>query len=123
MRLTPMRRRLLRIFAWVLGLGLAYLIWLLITGLPIPCPFYEWTGLPCPGCGTTRMFLSLARLDLTAAFRYHPVMLFGLFLWCAVALALWAGKPKGCASPRFLYSLLALTSASLLIFGVARMLP
>ena len=122
MRLNPMRRRLLRIYGWCLTVGLAYLVWLLLTDLRIPCLFYEWTGLPCPGCGTTRMFLALSRLEFGTAFRYHPVMLLAFFFWNAVALALWVGKPRCLARPTFLYTLLAMTSAALLIFGIARML-
>lgn len=49
------------------------------------CPFHSVTGLPCPGCGMTRAWLSLLRGDLTSAFRYHgmfwslPVLLLLFF--------------------------------------------
>lgn len=38
----------------------------------IPCPFHELTNLYCPGCGITRMFLSILKFDLYQAFRYNP---------------------------------------------------
>ena len=30
-------------------------------------------GIPCPGCGLTRAWISVFRLDFYAAFRYHPL--------------------------------------------------
>ena len=121
MTLTPMRKRLLRIYGWCLALGTVYLVWLLLTGIRIPCPFYELTGLPCPGCGTTRMFLALFRLDLPAAFAYNPPMFLAFFLWNAVALALWLEKPRFCSRPRFLCTLVILTSVSILVWGTVRL--
>lgn len=44
--------------------------WISHLGL---CPIRNITGLPCPGCGMTRAFLSLAKFDLAAALEYHPL--------------------------------------------------
>jgi len=38
-----------------------------------PCPFHALTGLPCPGCGTTRAALALARGDVAAALGWNPL--------------------------------------------------
>lgn len=59
-------------YSVILLVGIAYLVFVLCTGLRIPCPFYEITDLKCPGCGISRMFVSLARLDVIAAFKYNP---------------------------------------------------
>lgn len=32
-------------------------------------------GVPCPGCGMTRAFISLLKFDLPSAFYYHPLFL------------------------------------------------
>jgi len=45
-----------------------------------PCIFYHITGLPCPACGLTRAFISLARFDLRQAFAYHPLLFLVPFL-------------------------------------------
>ena len=58
----------------ILGIALAYLTFVLCTGLRIPCVLYELTGIKCPGCGITRMFVSLARLDFAAAFSYNQLI-------------------------------------------------
>ena len=37
------------------------------------CPVQLIFGIPCPGCGMTRAYLALLRLDFAAAFEYHPL--------------------------------------------------
>lgn len=53
-----------------LGLGYAGLVHVLGRGLY--CPFYMATGLLCPGCGVSRMCLSLLRGDWAGAWRANP---------------------------------------------------
>lgn len=48
---------------------------------PLKCQFKEFTGYPCPTCGTTRLILSLYNLDIVSAFKFNPFMfLFGVIL-------------------------------------------
>lgn len=51
---------------------LLYIAFMTITG--IGCPIRWFTGISCPGCGMSRAFISLLRLDFAAAFRYHPMI-------------------------------------------------
>jgi hypothetical protein len=57
--------------------GGIYYIWLQLTGIGIPCLFYLWTGLKCPGCGITRMCLAILSGDLSAA-KKENILLFYL---------------------------------------------
>lgn len=59
-----------------------FLFLYLKLGIYIPCLFRKLTGFYCPGCGITRMFLSLLQLDFYQAFRYNPLVfiLFALFI-------------------------------------------
>ncbi len=41
--------------------------------LRISCIFQTIFGIACPGCGMTRALLAVLRLDIEAAFRYHPM--------------------------------------------------
>ena len=58
----------------IFSIGLIYLFFVLLSGFRIPCIFYELTGLKCPGCGITRMIVSIARFNFTDAFRYNPFL-------------------------------------------------
>lgn len=75
---TTSKKRLFKLVLWaglILGIGLAYALFCRLTGLATPCPLHLATGLWCPGCGVTRMSLSLLRLDLMAAWRANPGLL------------------------------------------------
>ena len=48
------------------------------TGVFLECAIYELTGYYCPGCGITRLFLSLLKLDFYQAFRYNPLIFVSL---------------------------------------------
>ena len=37
------------------------------------CPFEYIFGIPCPGCGMTRAFIALLKLNFTEAFYFHPL--------------------------------------------------
>ena len=68
----------------VLGAGVAA-IWLRLD-LPRPiCHLREWTGVPCPTCGSSRMVEALLRGEVFEALRWNP-----LALLTVVLLALWA---------------------------------
>lgn len=58
----------------------------------ITCPIRWLTGISCAGCGMSRAWLALLRLDLSAAFAYHP--LFWLPVPAALVLLLRHRLPK-----------------------------
>lgn len=68
----------------LLGIGIAYMFFVALTGWGIPCVFHLLTGKYCPGCGISRMFMALARLDIVLAARYNLLVLcllpFGIVL-------------------------------------------
>jgi len=73
-------------FGGVAAAGAALAALWLRLGLPLPvCYFHEWTGLPCPSCGSTRLVESLLAGDILGAARWNPLV----FLTLA-AVALWA---------------------------------
>lgn len=42
--------------------------------IPLPkCPTYTLTGIPCPGCGSTRATLALLHGDILQALWYNPL--------------------------------------------------
>ena len=54
--------------AFILAIGFIYAVFYLAAGFGIPCPFKAVTGLYCPGCGISRMFMYMLRFDFPAAF-------------------------------------------------------
>ena len=58
------------IFSFLIIYGLSY--FLLDDGLP--CYIRKITGFYCPGCGISRMFISLLKFDIYQAFRFNPLV-------------------------------------------------
>lgn len=56
---------------WIAGALL--LLFLLLTGYH--CPFKLITGVPCPGCGMTRSFISFVTLNFKDSFYYHALLI------------------------------------------------
>lgn len=66
----------------VLGLfAVLVAVWII---LQLPCVIRYVTGLICPGCGMTRAWLAVLRLDIGGAFQQHPMF------WSVPVLALFA---------------------------------
>ena len=89
-----------------------YFILFTIFGIGLKCPFYEVTGLQCPGCGITHLVLCLLRGDIGGAFSYNPFVLVG-GIYYVLLYAVYRGTSvydKGC-------KLLCITC---LLFGVLR---
>ena len=115
-----MRKAILKIYAGLAIAAAAYLLFFLITGSGIPCFYYSRYGYQCPGCGLSRMLLSLATLNIPAAFAFNPVGFVALLVWNAVAGLCFWGKPQWVQHPRTIYILLSLTVAAFLIQGFVR---
>lgn len=69
--------------------GTIVFIYAVFHFLGIGCPIKFVTGISCLGCGMTRAWLSVLRLDLAAAFHYHP-----LFILPPVAAIVYFTKSK-----------------------------
>ena len=115
-------KRLLLLAGLILGIGLAYAVFVRLSGLSIPCPFHAVTGLLCPGCGVTRMCLALLRLDFAAAWQANPVLLLLLPVLAALLLrqAVRYVKSGRSTLSRRESALVWGMAAVLLLWGIAR---
>ena len=61
-----------RKFGLMLTGALGLYIGLFLLGQPPwVCPFFQLTGIPCPGCGLTRACLLLLKGDLRGSMKFH----------------------------------------------------
>ena len=54
------------------------------------CVWQRLFSVPCPGCGMTRAWFSVLRLDFASAFAFHPMFWSVPLLFIYI---LWDGKP------------------------------
>lgn len=104
----------------VLGLGYALVIRLLGRGLY--CPFYMATGLLCPGCGVSRMCLSLLRGDWAGAWQANPglLLLTPLLVFLLGLRALRYVRTGEGRTPRWEARLWVALAVLLVVYGVLR---
>jgi len=86
------------------------------------CPFHEFTGLYCPGCGSTRMLYLLIHSHPLLAFRENALalMLLPVVLYNLIRQA--AGR-KNLATPKLAHRLGVTLAAIVLLFTIARNIP
>jgi len=57
------------------------------------CPFRLITGMPCPGCGMIRAFVSIGQLKFKEAMNFNlwaiPLFIIMIFYFCLGKLPLW----------------------------------
>ena len=116
---------------WATGLGLVALFLALAfwdpasTGGPDLCLFHRVTGVACPACGLTRAAAALARGDLQASLRWHPLLLLlaaeAAFFWLAWGVALRAGSRDLPALRRLAAKVAVGTGALLVLVWIARL--
>ena len=66
-------------------------LWVAGAGILPPCLWHTATGMPCPGCGTTRAILGLLQGRFSAALAFNPLAASGAlgFVVLGFAAPLW----------------------------------
>ena len=89
------------------------------------CPFYQATGLACPGCGLTRGFHALFHGDVLGALDYNALVPFYFFFFAYMGISMFLisirgrGLSFGTFKPRLVYGFVVIFC----VFGVVRNLP
>ena len=100
--------------AGLLCAGLLYGFVLIPLGVRIPCLFYRFTGLRCPGCGVTDLCRALLHGHFVPSYNWGLVLVSPALVWLLIRL--WKNGACGKAEKAVSAALLAL----LLAWGVAR---
>lgn len=119
------RNKVLRTFAVLAVAGVLYGLITGWLGFGIPCPVHYFTGFKCPGCGVSRMFISLMKLDFKSAFEANRLLLVTLPVIASLLFVYFfryikTGSRKIFKAENIIYIVLIIT---FLIFGVVRNFP
>lgn len=119
------RNKVLRAFAVVVSAGVLYGLITGWLGFGIPCPVHYFTGFKCPGCGVSRMFISLMKLDFINAFEANRLLLLTLPV-IVILLAVYfvryvrTGSKRISKTESLIYIVLIVL---FLVYGIVRNLP
>lgn len=119
------RNKVLRAFAVVASAGVLYGLITGWLGFGIPCPVHYFTGFKCPGCGVSRMFISLMKLDFKSAFEANRLLLLTLPV-IVILLAVYfvryvrTGSKRISKTESLIYIVLIVL---FLVYGIVRNLP
>lgn len=100
-------------------LGFIYAVWLLLTDLYIACPIRAVTGLACPGCGISHLFMDLLHLDVVSAVQQNMGVAILAVIWGLYGILRLFHRPsKAVFDGLTLFSIFFL-----LAFGILRNIP
>ena len=115
-------KRVIGILLIIISALIAYALFCYLTKTGIPCIFNLITGLKCPGCGITRMFLSILKLEFPKAFSFNPVIFVMLPVFFIIFVrVIYVYLKEGHLDPgkRFNH-IIYIIIAILIIFGILR---
>ena len=125
-RLLTMRKPLqdIVLFGAIIAVGAIFFFFNPATTAFYPkCLFHEWTGLYCPGCGSTRALHCLLHGDLREALRDNALVVLALPLLGAIFIARTFRRRPPVAARQSRLGWLGLLLAVIVAFGVLRNIP
>lgn len=117
-------RKTVNMAAVVFAAGIIYYILIETTSFGIPCIFNKITGLACPGCGISRMIVSILHLDFIGAAQKNLALAVLLPIWLILFAVHIFFKPSWLQKNSKAEKIILFASITvLLIFGILRNLP
>ena len=96
------------------------------SGFLLKCPFYLFTGLYCPGCGSQRAISSLLHADFISAIKFNTLLVafLPLLLYSAIVTVVNAFSKKSIEQKLF-YSpvFVKITLITVILFAIFRNIP
>ena len=118
--MTDAWKKTIRDITIIIIVGIVYYFINRFTGFGLKCAFHELTGLKCPSCGITHMFIDLAAGDPDAAFRDNQFMFCTWPLIAAEIIYLLYKHESREDIPRWNIIVIGIFTALLCIFGIYR---
>lgn len=105
-------------FLIIILIGIAYCIFVNLTGVGIPCVFRKVTGYKCPGCGVTSMCTNITKLHFKEAMESNPFLFFTMpFIIAEIIIDTFVSDRK---FRKVNSIILIMYIIALLVFGVCR---
>ncbi len=121
-----MKKRILKVISMLAAVLAAGIVYYLSTFfISVKCPVRRTTGFYCPGCGVTRMFKNMIKLDFYSAFRSNCAV-FVLLPFFILFFAMRAYGYIKTGVPLYnkpMKIMIAAMTVFLLIFAVLRNIP
>lgn len=104
----------------LVGLSLVYFVEPNERSFLPKCVLHQWTGLHCPGCGSTRAVHSILHGRFVQAFHFNPLLIIGVFL---TPFFLWWKVKRPPGKPTINYRWTYVLTGLILAYYVARNVP
>lgn len=102
--------------------GIIYYLIYRLTGWGIPCVFREVTGLKCPSCGISHMFIHLSSGQIRSAYQDNQFLFFTWPLVAAEIVYIIYRNESGKDLPKKNVILISVFAALLATFGILRII-
>lgn len=123
LKIDRVQKNILIIYLVTCIIGFSYYIYMHISGHQLYCPFYEATGLYCPGCGITRSCVQFIHLNFYHSFLDHPAFFINLIVWMIISIVAFFRKSSVFRSSKTNLKILYICMALYIIFSIIRNIP
>lgn len=120
--MTDAWKKTIRDITIIIIVGIAYYFINRFTGFGIKCAFNELTGLKCPSCGISHMFIHLAELDPKSAMSDNQFLFFTWPLVAVEIIYLLHKHESNKDIPKWNIVAISVFAALLTIFGIIRII-
>ena len=120
--MTKAVRKTIRDIAIIILAGFIYYLINRFTGFGIPCAFRVATGLPCPSCGISHMFIHIFALDFKSALADNQFLFFTWPLVAAEIVYIIYKNESGKSLSKVNTVLIGIFGIMLVSFGIVRII-
>lgn len=118
--LISARKNIIVIYSVIFLLGGFYTVIIKTTGFSFSCFYHDLTGLYCPGCGITRMFLAIMDFNIPLALHQNLAAFIIITFWVLYSILRFIGKPAFLSSQKFTFTSYYICLALIVIWAFLR---